>query len=94
MTSLGAMHDVALSFDEMAKADDNQLHNSNMLNLVSATKQIDGSIAHMRAEIDRLLTLKSEIKEFASDPKNLQNTAEVSRLYNAVNPRPEKVTRY
>ncbi len=74
------------SFDEVFDQDDNLLHNSNMLNLVSASKQIRESLIDLKAEIARLETLDVEIKAFASGPKeNLQNTTEVDRLFKLVN---------
>jgi hypothetical protein len=72
------------SFAELAEQDDALLHNSNMLNLVSATKLITAELKHIEEERQRLLLLRDEIATFAGNTDNLQNTSEVSRLFGLV----------
>ena len=70
-----------LTLEEMTAKKDQELHNSNMLNLVNARDWAKEYIEHLETEKKRAQDLVAEIETFAADEKNLGNTEEVVRFY-------------
>lgn len=85
-----AVHsDTKLSFDKMKTAEETALHNSNMLNLVSAATMLQESIDWHKEEIEREGKLLAEVQPFANDDRKLQDTSAVKDLFDKSRARPE-----
>jgi hypothetical protein len=67
-------------FGDMLEAEDQNLHNSNMLNLVSAVRSIDNETKQLEERLKALKALKIEITDFA-DNGDIQDTTKVSEFF-------------
>jgi len=76
------------SFEAMFNAEDQSLHNSNMLNLVSATRRIDDEVKQLEERIAKLKANRVDIIEYAKTG-DLQDTTKVSELFRRNEDAPE-----
>lgn len=79
MSTYENFKDKKASFEEMFVSEDKALHNSNMLNLVSAVRSIDDELTQLEARIVEMKALREEITDFAKG--DVSNTTKVSELY-------------
>lgn len=68
------------SFSELAEAEDNLLHNSNMLNLVAAQKSVVDEIEGLVKRKEFLEALKVEIEDYAENG-DILNTSKIKELF-------------
>ena len=72
-----------LSFGELSTQEDNALYNSNMLNLVSATKNIEKELRILERKKKILEDNKKEILAYAEGGEDaILNTTKVAELFN------------